>query len=168
MVAITPGTSGTFQASTAEGRAIEILTFIQGQESATATNPEGRNYVTASIDLDDQIFSGTFSLPATQAISGDGSLTITATPYLVGAPIVPGGGSPTFKSSLPERYLLEVLMYLQGLERVASRNPQGRNAVLGTYNSDSGVYQGSFVIPVDYALVNGIIQVTAKPYLTDS
>lgn len=168
MVAITPGTSGTFQAATAEGRALEILAFIQLNENLAANNPDNRNNVTAAIDTDELLLSGTFSIPATQAITPDGTLTITASAYLVNAAILPGSNSPTFKSTLPERYLLEVLMFIQGLERVAARNPQSRNGVTGNYNSDTGLYQGSFNLPVTLALVAGKLEIQATEYLTNS
>lgn len=163
---ITQGTLGTFKAPTAEGRAIEILTYLQNLEKDTAKNPNAVNAVTGSFVLEDGMFSGTFSLPAEQSISTGGSLTIRATPYLVGEGLAPGGDSPTFKSTYPEGYALEVLMYLQFTERIASRNPRNLNYISGTFNSDTGLYQGTFQIPIKAALSeSGAVVIQADEYL---
>ena len=168
MASIRPGTLGTFKASTAEGRALEIISFLQLQESDPAKNPNEVNAIVASIDFEDSYYRGSFTVPAEQSITINGLLTIAATPFLQGVLISAGGDDPTFKSAIPERYLLEVLMYLQGLERSSAHNPQSQNNIQGSYNSDSGLYQGTFQIPVTFALTDsGGLLAQAIPYLID-
>ncbi|HEY9657738.1 MAG TPA: hypothetical protein V6C65_04675 [Allocoleopsis sp.] len=167
MATIAPGTGGTFKTTTAEGRSLEVLMFVQIAESNSSNNPENQNGVDGSINTETNLFEGTFRLPANQTINGNGELVIAAIPYLVGLTITPGGDNPTFKSTNPIAYLLEVLMYLQALERNPAKNASNRNYITGTYNSDSGLYQGSFRIPIVIGLApDGSIAVTADQYLS--
>lgn len=166
MVAITAGSGGTFVSSTAEGRLLEAVTFLQKQEADTSKNPTGRDGVTASFDLEGATFSGTYSLPVAMAIAANGSVALTATPYITGATFAPGSGSPTFVSTAIEAYLLEVLTFLQSKEANSTSNPNGLNNVTGSYNADSGLYQGGFTIPCSFALsASGKLEVTANAYL---
>lgn len=166
MATIAPGSAGSFTATTAEGRLLEALTYLASQEAIEAKNPSARIAVLASLSLDEKTFNGTYNLPAEQTIAGDGSLRIVAAPYLINSAVVPGSDSPTFKSTLPEAYALEVLMYVQFLERQPSKNPNNSNFVSGTYNSDAGIYQGSFSLPVNYSLADGgMIEFSAQEYL---
>lgn len=148
MATITPGSGGTFVTETAEGRLIDAVCLLQSYEADSAKNSSGRTAVSGSFSIEDLTFTGAYSLPAEQTISNSGSLTIAATPYLTGATFTPGAGSPTFKSTTIEAYCLEVLQYLQILERNTAKNPQNKNFVSGTFNSDTGVYSGTFSIPV--------------------
>lgn len=166
MANIAPGLGGTFKTSTAEGRAIEALMFCQLAEKDLANNPNGDDNISGTINLESLFFEGTYRLPVDQVIGTDGTLILTATSYLVGLTINPGSDNPTFKSTTPERYLLEVLMYLQGFERNALKNPQGLNAISGSYNSDLALYQGGFQIPIAIGMgSNGSIEINASPYL---
>jgi hypothetical protein len=85
---------------------------------------------------------------------------------LVGSAFQVGTGG-TFKGNSPEKYALEVLMFLQNLERDPTKNPSSRNFVTGTYNSDTGLYQGSFSLPVIFNLDagTGVVSYGADPYL---
>lgn len=167
MVAITPGSEGTFKAATAEGRAIEVLTYFQIQEQDETKNPNGRNAVTGSFNTEDNRFEGNYSFIVDQSLNPDGSISLAATSALVGVAINPGGGDPTFKSTVIERYALEVLMYLQAAERISAKNPQNLNAVTGSYNSDSGVYTGNFSLPITVSITaSGNCQIAAVEYLT--
>ena len=166
MVAITPGSSGTFVSSTAEARLLEAVCFLQLQEADTTKNPTGRNGVSGSFDLENKTFSGTYSFPVGMAIASNGSVQLTATPYLSAVTFSPGTGSPTFVSTTPEAYLLEVLTFLQAKEANSTSNPNGLNYVTGSYNADSGLYQGGFSLPCSFALgTGGKLEITASPYL---
>lgn len=152
MVAIQPGTGGTFKTATAEARAIEALCFLQLQEADTTKNPNNRQVISGSFDTEDLTFSGTYAFPADQTLSSGVGLVIVATNYLVGVTVAPGGNTPTFAATRLEQYCLEVLQYLQASERVAANNPTSRNAISGTFNSDTGLYQGAFSLPVGMTL----------------
>lgn len=166
MAVIQPGTGGTFKTTTAEARAIEALCFLRLQEADTTKNPNARQAIAGSFDTEDLSFSGTYAFPADQTLSSGVGLVIVATNYLVGVTVVPGGSAPTFQATKLEQYCLEVLQYLQALERVAANNPQGRNAISGTFNSDTGLYQGAFSLPVSLTLTtDGKPLFTATEYL---
>lgn len=166
MATITPGTGGTCKSSTAEGQLQEILSYICLRQAQTANNPGGVTNVTGSHNQQTLTFAGTYRFTVNHAINGSGQLLLTAEPYLVGTNFQPGTGG-TFKANTPEGYALEVLMYLQNLERNPSLNPQNRNFISGSYNSDTGRYEGSYSVPVIYSVDagSGIINYGANPYL---
>ncbi len=164
MATITPGTAGTFTSTTAEGQALEAIIWLQQREASDAANPNGENRIDGSIDIDLATFAGTFRIPATQSLNNQGQLILAASTYLSSGVFTPGSGG-TFKSTTIEGYVLEVLMYLQILELQPAKNPQSRNYVTGSYNSDTRVYTGTFNFPVSLALVNGSIQTSASEYL---
>jgi hypothetical protein len=77
-----PGTDGTFKATNPSQYLIEIVTFLQNRELDTTKNPQGKNLVTGSLSTDENIYSGSVSLPLTMAINIDGSVSFTAQEYL--------------------------------------------------------------------------------------
>lgn len=166
MANISPGLGGTFKQSTAEGRALEVLVYLQLAEKSTPSNPDSINNVSGSFDEEEGTYTASYSIPATQTINSQGQLVLTVSPYLQGVVIDPGADNPTFKSTVPEAYLLEVLMYLQSLERNTTKNPQNINAVTGTYNSDTGIFSGIVVLPVSLSLAaDGSLAINAQTYL---
>jgi hypothetical protein len=57
-------------------------------------------------------------------------------------------------------------MYLQGLEANTTKNPQNLNNITGSYNSDTGLYQGAFTLPVALGLTSqGRAEFAAQEYL---
>lgn len=165
MATITPGTGGTILSTTAEGQLQEILGYIRQKEAVANTNPEEITAVNGSHSQNSLTYSGNFDFPCTQAINGTGQLVISATHYLSTPSFAPGTGG-TFKSTTPEAYALEVLMYLQGLEQISGNNPSNRNFITGSFNSDTGRYSGTFSLPVALSLVSGLPTYTATEYLT--
>lgn len=166
MATITPGSGGTCKSSTAEGQLHEVMTFISRQQAISTANPGGVTNVTASHDQQSLIFTGSYKFGVVQSIDGSGLLSLTASSYLVSTGFTVGSGG-TFKGNTPEKYALEVLMFLQSLELQPAKNPQNRNFISGTFNSDSGLYQGSFSIPVILGVdaVTGVVNYGANPYL---
>lgn len=166
MATVTPGTGGTIKSTTAEGQAHEILSFISLRQLSEVTNPGQVTNVLANHDQQALLFSGTYQFSVSQAIDGNGGLVLSVNPYLVGSAFQEGSGG-TFKGNSPEKYALEVLMYLQNLERTPASNPSSRNYVTGTYNSDTGLYQGSFSLPVILGIDagSGVVNYGADPYL---
>lgn len=73
------------------------------------------------------------------------------------------------KATTAEGLALEVLMRLQALERTPAKNPDNRNFVTGSYNSDTGVFSGSFSFPCTQTLdgTTGALIVSAQEYLAD-
>lgn len=146
---------------------MEIISFLTIKQADGVSNPNEATQVYGSHDQNALVFAGTFELNTAQTIGGDGSLTLTATPYLINTGFAPGSAG-TFVSTTPEGYALEVLMYLQAMEQNETANPANRNFITGSYNSDTGLYQGSFSVPCTVALdaSTGAIEYTADPYLS--
>jgi hypothetical protein len=166
MSTVTPGTGGTIKSTTAEGQAHEILSWISLKQANSVINPAQAENVTGTHDQQALVFTGTYSFSVTQTIDSSGNLNLAANTYLVGSGFQVGTGG-TFKGNSPEKYCLEVLMYLQSLEADATKNPNNRNFVTGTYNSDSRVYAGSFSLPVILGVDagTGLVNYGANPYL---
>lgn len=165
MATITAGAGATFTATKAEAQAIAALNFLNQRENTSEANPNGDDRINASFDVDLLTFAGTYSLPASQVLNSLGQLVIVSTPYLSSGAFTPGTGG-TFKSVTIEAYVLEVLMYLQSLELQPTKNPQNRNYITGTYNSDSKLYAGTFNLPISISIPeSGIVSFTAVEYL---
>jgi hypothetical protein len=164
---ITPATDGTLKSATAEGQLQEIMTLLTVSQGIAEQNPSEYAYIQATHNQNSKTYSGTYRFDVSQEVSGDGSLTLNVIPYLTGTGFTPGSDG-TFKSTTPEAYALEVLMFLQNLEQTSGANPDNRNLVTGSFNSDTGIYQGSFSLFCDVALdpVTGAIVYTAQEYLT--
>lgn len=166
MASVTPGTGGSIKSTTAEGQAHEILSFIALKQLSEVTNPGQVSNVLSGHDQQARLFNGTYQFSVSQVIDGSGNLTLSINSYLVGSGFQVGTNG-TFKGNSPEKYCLEVLMFLQNLERDPTKNPSSRNYVTGTYNSDTGLYQGSFSLPCLFNLdaATGVVSYGADPYL---
>lgn len=63
---------------------------------------------------------------------------------------------------------LELLMQIQKLESQSANNPNTRNFVTGTYNSDTNTYAGTFSFPCNLDIgTAGQIEIEVQPYLVD-
>lgn len=166
MASVTPGLGGTCKSTTAEGQLHEVLTFIALKQANTTTNPEGATPITGSHNQQSLVYSGRYRFSVIQAIGAGGSIVLTADSFLVGPNFYPGTGG-TFSGNTPEKYALEVLMYLQLLESDGALNPQNRNFITGTYNIDNRVYEGAFTVPVSLSIApdSGHVLYEAVPYL---
>jgi hypothetical protein len=164
MATITPGNGGTIQQTTIEGQVIEAITLLQLRESESANNPNNRNAITLSINTNTREFVASFVIPVGQSFNTDGSIRISATPYLTGVTFA-AGTAGTYKSITLEAYTLEVLMALQAHELLPAKNPQSRNLISGAYDSETALYSGALNLPITYALDNGIIEISPVEYL---
>lgn len=166
MATITPGTGGTCKSSTAEGQLVEILSFIGLAQADTSKNLAGVTNINATHNQQTRIYAGSYRFDVIQAITGDGHLELEAQSFLINTGFTPGTDG-TFKGNTPEKYALEVLMYLQQRENIPGNNPDNRNFISGTFNSDNGRYDGAFSVPVAYSLdpTTGAVIYTASPYL---
>lgn len=165
MAVITAGASATIGALTAEGQAIAALCWLNARENLPANNTTGRDGINGSFDIDLLVFSGNYSIPASQSINGAGQLVIVATPYVNGGAFSPGEGG-TFKSQTIEGYVLETLMYLQVLELQSAKNPNNRNYVTGSFSADALTYTGTFSLPITQTIeADGSSRFVAIEYL---
>lgn len=165
MASIIPGTDASFTVATAEGQAVAAITFLNQRETTALANPNAEDRIDGVYDTDLLTFAGNFRLPAIQTLNDAGQLVIVATPYLNGGTFTPGT-TGTFKSIGIEAYCLEVLMYIQNLELQPAKNPQNRNGVTGSYNSDTKLYTGTFNFPVTQEIgADGAVRFQAVEYL---
>lgn len=80
------------------------------------------------------------------------------------------GTGADLKSDTKEGLALEALMSLQAIERNPGLNPDNRNFITGTYNSDTGVFAGTYSFPVAQVIdaATGQIRLEATEYLLDT
>lgn len=76
------GTAGTFKSTTPEAYLLELITYIQIKESDITKNTLNSNNVTANYDSDDNVFSGSATIPIIAALDEDGNTKIIADEYL--------------------------------------------------------------------------------------
>lgn len=166
MAAIAPGLSGTFKQRTIEGRLLESLLFVVLSESNERTNPENLTTVRGSFDSEKMLFVGSYAIPTIESSDKEGNLVLKAKNHLQGLSIDPGLDNPTFRSTRPEAYVLEVLKRVQDWERNPGKNPRMSKNVTGNYDSDLQLYSGTFAIPVQMGLSSdGTISIFAVEYL---
>lgn len=145
---------------------MEILSFIGLAQASTVQNPTGATNINATHNQQNRLYAGSYRFDVVQAIGDGGTLELQAQPFLTGTGFTPGTDG-TFNGTTPEKYALEVLMFLQSRENTPALNPDNRNFISGTFNSDNGRYDGAFSIPTTFALnpTTGAIIYTASPYL---
>ncbi|MEC4804428.1 MAG: hypothetical protein SAJ12_10520 [Jaaginema sp. PMC 1079.18] len=67
-----------------------------------------------------------------------------------------------------EGQLLEILFKMQQMENTSANNPNGKNAITGTINSDSNTFAGSFTLALTTSLsASGQPTFDAEAYLVD-
>ena len=77
-----PSGTGTFKAQTPNALLMEIADYLQNLESIPAKNPQEKNNLTATIDRDKGVYSGSFTLPFLLATIGSGT-SLVAVEYLL-------------------------------------------------------------------------------------
>lgn len=165
MTIITPGSSATINALTAESTLLQLIPLVIAAQSDNAKNPSGRSVVTSSIDLADGTISGTYTILATQSLNNSGQIVVQADSQFNNVTFSSGSGG-TFKSSSIESFLMEVLQFLQIREKDTTKNPDGSNNITGSYNSDTGIYSGSYLLPISVTITQQILQIAAIEYLS--
>ncbi len=78
-------TAITTQSATLEGQLVEIITLMQQLEAAAETNPNNRNFVISTLNLDNRTLSATINLPIFATAGTGGKLTVEPSEYLVDA-----------------------------------------------------------------------------------
>jgi hypothetical protein len=76
------GSDGTFKSTSPESYFLELITYLQIQESNPAKNPNSENNVTFTYNSDENKFSGTATLFIDISIQPDGSNKIIVNEYL--------------------------------------------------------------------------------------
>ena len=76
--------------------------------------------------------------------------------------------SVTLASNTAEKQFVELVSKLQVLERDPDSNAANSNRITGSYNQDTGIFQGTFSIECDNTIdANGSPSFVAKEYLVD-
>lgn len=78
-----PGTNSFFKSVKATGYLLEVASYIQNQEADLTKNPNSQNNVSISYNADEQLMSGTVTLPCNISISSTGAIQFVAKEYLV-------------------------------------------------------------------------------------
>ncbi len=165
MVSITPGTGATISSDTAEGQLVETVAFLRQQEQDSTKNPNLRTSVAGTISLTSKVFSGTIDLLTEVTINSTGNAVVSIKETLSGVDFSAGSGG-TFKSNTPLNYLAEIVTYLQIQEASELSNPQSKNYITSTINSDAQTLTGTFSLPIEYTFdKNGGICFQTAPYL---
>lgn len=166
MAIIVPGAGSTIKSRVLENHLLETMILLQLQEQDETKNSTKKDYVQGSYNTNTKLFTGSYSLPVVQRLTLDGNLIIDVFDYVTGVDFSPGTGG-TFKSTNLAAYFLEVLMLCQMWENIDTRNPQGKNNITGSLNSDSKLFAGSVSLPIQISIdPNGAQVVAALPYLS--
>lgn len=160
---IVPGEGATIRATTAEGQAFQMLSFLQNQEENQTINPLEEEYFTGTknTDTNNRFFEGSWKIPAIFTPTG----MITAVEVYQGIIFSPGTGG-TFTALTPMAYALEVLFSLIYRQNDNNYNPDKYSYVTGKYDFNLRLCEGNFKLPYQTILLpNGGTQDTARPYL---
>lgn len=76
------GAGGTFKSATAAQYFLEIIAFLQATEADNTKNPQANNYVSSSYDGDNNLFTGSVTIPLTASLV-DGKPVINISEYLL-------------------------------------------------------------------------------------
>lgn len=166
MAAITTGGStATIKSTTAEGQLVEAFDFLQIQEAQVDKNPNSRDYIQTSYDVNAGLFTGIFNFDYIRS-TGTGGEAIISVPTYLSSVTFSAGASGTFKSANPAAYLFEVARYIRELENNTTLNPQQKRNVSITYYDDISKVTGSFKCGFTLGLNStGTRTITIVPYL---
>lgn len=165
MAKIKVGVDGTLKADSAEGQLQELCTYLQIGEFNDVVNPNGIDNIVGNHFQNTGTFSATFTIPVEQTINASGQVVYSAADYLTNFKFSPGTGG-TFKSLTCAGYFVEVVIYIQNLEKNSALNPNNNNYVTATFNSDNTIFSGSINLPVKVSVdASGSVVYIAQEYL---
>jgi hypothetical protein len=167
MTLIAVGSGGSIQSDSAEQQLLDCISLIKNYEKMTTKNPDKVNGVSCSFNLTTSFAAMSFNMAANPIINNDGQQVIQAANYLANTDFLPGSGG-TFKSVTIEGYFLEILTYLEIMEKNTSKNPNNNNYVSTSYDSDTRIMAGNATIPFLFENdATGFLKITADEYLLD-
>jgi hypothetical protein len=161
MADITPGSGGTFSATSIEKTLFQAIHFIQVAEKS-ATEEER-----FSASKDDTFrMKGSFTLPG--KLNRDnvtGVFTVTAEPYLPAVQFSAGTGG-TIKGSTFSQFFVDVCQFIIFNQRIEAKNPNSQYNVSMIFDYSANKFSGEFDIPYTTSLsANGAIIETATDWL---
>ncbi len=166
MAVIQVGDNGTLRSRTAEGQLQEICAYLEIGETTVSLNSSGIDNVVVTHFQNSATFTANFTIPVKQFINPGGQVVYAADDYLETLAFLPGQNG-TFKSITCAGYFVELVIYMQNLERNPTTNPQNKNYITGTFNSDSTIFSGAINLPIELSIdERGRVVYTAKEYLT--
>lgn len=161
---ITPGINSTISDSTIEAQLLKSLLLLELWEKISEFNPNGKDFVQATFHTESYSWEVSFSLPCHQAINELGNPTLLGENYLSNTPFTPGDPVGTFKSLSLPAYCIELIMTGQIWENNSQYNPNIRNNIAATFNSDRNLLIGTVTIFCELNIQPQISQI-AKEYL---
>jgi hypothetical protein len=163
MAPITPGTTGTCNATTIEGTLFQLSSWVEQQERYA--NEEGK----FSFSKDDSfIMSATFTLPASLTRNAtDGTFLITASPWLPSnSSTFNAGTGGTIKGTTFSQFFIDSCLYALTLQNNGAKNPQGLKYVELSCDLDELEWTGTLTIPyVSTIGTSGAVIETASEWL---
>jgi len=165
MANITVGSDATIKSTTAEGQLHECCALLEIGEYNAAKNPNGADNIIGQHQQNQRLFSANFSIPLESKSDGEGRTFHEVAEYLSDFAFSPGSGG-TFKSSNCAAYFVEVVVYIQNLEKDLTKNPGKIDNVSGRFDIDKGIFTGSINLPVTLSIsTQGGVLYTADSYL---
>ena len=165
MATIPTNTGSTLQSGTAEGRFLELCSFLQILQNDLTKNPNKIFYVSISINASTLISNITFSIPTSISSDSIGNILLVAQPFPISCEFN-HGTEDYFKSLNPLQYLMEIIIYLQKLESNPTKNPDNLNYISADFSTDEGIYSGYCSLPLTMSIDNNFQPTfAAKPYL---
>lgn len=166
MAKITPGSGGTFSATTAEGCLLQAIKYAAMLELSAGSNPQAREYISGTSDIDIGSFKGRVSLPFNSAINSDGSSSLAILPYLNNTNFSTGSGG-TFRATSIEAYIWEISIYLMLKQNITSDNPNQKYLITAQadFSLNPFLMSISFSIAYSSALTPTGVEDIAVPYL---
>ena len=76
------GTGGTFSSNNPAQYLLEVLIYLKNLENSTMHNPQGKNNVSSSFDMDTLTFSGSINFPVTYSLDNSGNTIFSVNEYL--------------------------------------------------------------------------------------
>jgi hypothetical protein len=160
MATITPGSSGTINATTIEGQLWQLIHYINSLERGLALQ---RINTTKS---DDFLLTGEFTMPASMAYnSSTGIYTATAAPYLPTAAFAAGTGG-TVKGTTLSQYFIDTVNYIVNWQNTPAKNPNNLGNVTLSMDFNSLEYRGTVNLPYAISLgTSGTVTESATEWL---
>lgn len=161
------GTNATITTSTPESQLLVAIIMLQNYEANSANNPNNRDYVQGSFNINTKKFASTIAMPCTQSITSNGEATYTAQNYLTNVTFSAGNPKGTLKSTNLPAYLIEALTYCRQLEKNSAVNRSNKENIVYTYDGSTSILTAQVTLDCSMSHnSSGSVLFTTIPYLT--
>lgn len=166
MALITPGTDATIKATKAESQLFHALMLLQEVEASSTYNPNRTDAVQTSFNDNTLTFTARFDIPCEQRLV-NGVAGFNGKNYLPNYTAFSAGStSGNFKSTNLPAYAVEVIYYCQILENTSASNPDNKNFINATFDSDKQTFTGTITLPYTRTIdASGDVKMSISEYL---